>query len=379
MSKSVVLILATASLAVLPMGCKKAPPVTLSAEAAPPAVFPGEPVTVTATAGSLSTKKKNSVIYSWSGDGVTGNGTTATVATASLSTGTHSVKADVKEGKPGKEGLKPGQSAEATASFTVKEFEPPTISCMASPTTIKPGETSTVTSTGMSPQNRPLTYTYTASAGMVSGSGPSATFSSTGAPTGTVSITCSVADDKSHTATANTNVTILAPYVPPVLHSEELSPLAFEAGKNEQSSARVNNEVKAILDGVALTLQKQPDAKVVIVGEVTVAEKAAAEKLAAKMAKHSHKKAAAMPEDLAAQRAVNTKDYLVKEKGIDPSRISVAEGTKDEQKVEIYLVPAGANFNADVHDVTPVDESMVKPQVRKPMAAAHHHHAKKAM
>jgi len=182
MSKSVVLILATASLAVLPMGCKKAPPVTLSAEAAPPAVFPGEPVTVTATAGSLSTKKKNSVIYSWSGDGVTGNGTTATVATASLSTGTHSVKADVKEGKPGKEGLKPGQSAEATASFTVKEFEPPTISCMASPTTIKPGETSTVTSTGMSPQNRPLTYTYTASAGMVSGSGPSATFSSTGAP-----------------------------------------------------------------------------------------------------------------------------------------------------------------------------------------------------
>jgi hypothetical protein len=43
-------------------------------------------------------------------------------------------------------------------------------------------------------------------------------------------------------------------------------------------------------------------------------------------------------------------------------------------------VPAGANFNADVHDVTPVDESAVKPQVRKPMPVAHHHHhAKKAM
>jgi outer membrane protein OmpA-like peptidoglycan-associated protein len=378
-SKSVGLFLATASLAVLPMGCKKAPPVTLSAAAAPPAVYPGEPVTVTATAGSLSTKKKNSVIYSWSGDGVTGNGTTATVATAALATGTHTVKADVKEGKAGKEGLKPGQSAEATASFTVKEFEPPTISCMASPTTIKPGETSNVTSTGMSPQNRPLTYTYSASAGMVSGSGATATFSSTGAPTGTVSITCNVADDKNHTATASTNVTILAPYVPPVLHTEELSPLAFEAGKNEKSSARVSNEVKAILDGVALTLQKQPDAKVVIVGESTAAEKEAAEKLAKKMAKHSHKKAAMPAEDLAAQRAVNTKDYLVKEKGIDPSRISVAEGTKDEQKVEIFLVPAGANFSADVHDVTTVDESVVKPQVRKPMPAKHHHHAKKAM
>jgi hypothetical protein len=347
------------------------PPVTLALAVSPASVFPGETVSATATPGSLDPKLN--AIYGWTGTGVTGNGTSATIATAALAPGTYTVKAEVKEGKPGKEGLKPGQAAEASASFTVKAWEPPTISCSAAPTTIKPGETSTVSAMAVSPQNRPLTYSYSATAGMVSGNGATATFSSTGAPTGTVSITCNVADDKDHTATATTNVTILAPYVPPVLHSEELSPLAFEAGKNEQSSARVNNEVKAILDGVALTMQKQPDAKVVIVGESTATEKTAADKLA----KRSHKKGA-KPEDLAAQRAVNTKDYLVKEKGIDPSRISVAEGTKDEQKVEIYLVPAGANFSADVHDVTPVDESAVKPQVRKALPAAHHH-AKKAM
>jgi hypothetical protein len=41
--------------------------------------------------------------------GVTGNGTTATVATAALAPGTYTVKCGVKEGKSGKEGLKPWQ------------------------------------------------------------------------------------------------------------------------------------------------------------------------------------------------------------------------------------------------------------------------------
>ena len=76
--------------------------------------------------------------------------------------------------------------------------------------------------------------------------------------------------------------------------------------------------------------------------------------------------------DLAAERAVNTKEYLVTEKGIDASRVSVATGTADGQKVEDYLVPSGATFSNDVSGTTPVDESAVKPQVRKPLAEKHH-------
>src|SRR5208283_4200585 len=86
------------------------PPVTLACSASPTTVFPGDPVTVTATAGSLDPKLN--VIYSWSGEGVTGNGTTATVATASLAPGNYTVKCGVKEGKHGKEGLKPWQTAD---------------------------------------------------------------------------------------------------------------------------------------------------------------------------------------------------------------------------------------------------------------------------
>jgi len=330
--------------------------VTLACSVNPTSIFPGDPVTVTATADALNPKL--TAVYTWTGTGVTGNGTTATVATASLAAGSYTVKAEVKEGP------KPGQSADCSASFTVKAYEPPTISCSANPSTIKPGESSTVTASGVSPQNRPLTYTYSAAAGSINGSGTTAAFSSTGAPTGPVNITCNVADDKGQTASANTTVTITAPYVAPAPHTSSLCSITFD--KDKKRPARVDNDAKACLDEVALGLQKQTDATAVVVGNATAAEKAPPK----------HAKKHAKMEDLAAQRAVNTKDYLVTEKGIDASRISVATGTGDEQKVEDYLVPSGATFTADVMGTTPVDESMVKPQARKALApAAHHAHA----
>jgi len=361
--KSVFLILAAASFVFIPMGCKKAPPVTLTAAANPPAIFAGEPVTVTATPGSLDTNKKNHVVYSWSGTGVTGTGTSATVATADLAPGTYTVKAEVKEGKTGKEGLKPGQTADASASFTVKPFDPPTLSCAASPTDLKPGDTSTVTATGVSPQNRPLTYSYSAASGSVTGSGATAAFNSAGAPTGTVAITCNVADDKGHTATASTSVTITAPYVAPPPHTQALASVNFE--KDTKRPERVDNEAKAVLDEIALELQKQPDAKLVVVGEASAKEQAKTAKQKAFAMKHKHAKV----EDFAAERAVDVKDYLVTEKGIDASRISAAIGTTDSETVENYLVPSGATFTADVQGTTPVDETMVKPQPRKPLPA----------
>jgi hypothetical protein len=340
-------------------------PITLACVASPSSIFPGDPVTVTAAAGGLNPKLN--VIYSFSGTGVTSSGTTATVATASLASGSYSVQCAVKEGKPGREGMKPWESAESSASFTVKSYEPPTVSCTASPDTIKPGDTSTINTTGMSPQNRPLTYTYTASAGAITGSGNSAVFSSTGAPTGTIGVTCNVADDKGQTATASTSVTISAPPLPPLPHAQVMCSISFE--RDAKRPVRVDNEAKACLDQIAVQLQSQTDATAVIVGDSTGAEKAAA-----------RSRNSASPEDLAAQRAVNTKDYLVTEKGIDASRISVATASTDDQKVADYLVPSGANFAADVAGTTPVDESAVKAQPRKALGSVRrrHHRERKA-
>jgi hypothetical protein len=178
-----------------------------------------------------------------------------------------------------------------------------------------------------------------------------------------VAITCNVSDDKGQTATAPTSVIISAPYMAPVAHSEALCSITFDNDKNRP--ARVDNEAKACLDEVALALQKQSDAKAVVVGNATGAEMPM---------KKGHKHA--MAENLAAQRAVNTKNYLVTEKGIDAARISVATGTADGNKVEDYLVPSGANFTADVTGTTPVDETMVKPQMRMAEKHAAKKHAK---
>ena len=364
--KSVLLVLALACFALVPMGCKKAPPITLACNASAPTVYPGDPLTVTATAGSVDTNKKNNVIYSWSGDGVTGNGTSATVNTASLAPGSYTAKADVKEGKKGKEGLKPGQSAECSAEYAVKQFEPPTISCSASPSTIKPGDSATVTAVGVSPQNRPLTYNYTATAGTVTGSGTTAEYASAGAPTGAVGITCGVSDDKNQMASASTTVTILAPPPPPPApKTQALCSTSFS--NDPRRPLRVDNEAKACLDQVALDLKQQADAKAVVVGESDADENAKTAKEQKYAAKHKH----ATVDEFAAQRAVNAKDYLVTEQGIDASRISVATGTTDGQTEENYLVPAGATFSSDVSGTTPVDETVVKPQVRKPLAERH--------
>jgi hypothetical protein len=72
------------------------PPVTLTCAASTTAaIFPGDPMSITATAGSLN--PKDSASYTWSGTGVTGNGNTATVATGSLAPGNYTVKATIVE------------------------------------------------------------------------------------------------------------------------------------------------------------------------------------------------------------------------------------------------------------------------------------------
>jgi outer membrane protein OmpA-like peptidoglycan-associated protein len=330
------------------------PPLALACTASPVSIYPGDPVTVTATTAELDPKLN--AIYSWSGTGVSGTGTTVTVATGSLAPGTYTVKGEVKEGKPGKEGLKVGQTANCSALFTVKAYEPPTVSCTANPMSIHPGDTSTVTALGVSPQNRPLTYSYSVVAGTINGSGTTATYNSTGAPTGAVGITCNVADDKGGTASNGTTVTIVPIPVPPLPHASALCSIQFD--KDKLRPTRVDNEAKACLDQVTDALKNDPTATVVVVGESTAVEKTP------KKGKH-----AKAPEEFAAERAVNTKDYLVNEEqsGIDASRIFVRTGTGDSKSVEDYLVPAGATFDNDVPGTTAPDVSAIKTVTRKPI------------
>jgi outer membrane protein OmpA-like peptidoglycan-associated protein len=257
-------------------------PVALACSVNPVSIFPGDPVTVTATAENLDPKLH--VIYSWSGEAVMGDGTTVTVATVTLAPGIHTVNGKVSEGKGEKIGLKPGEVANCSASFTVKAFEPPTISCSASPNNIKPDESSTVTATGVSPQNRPLTYSYSAQSGSISGNGATATYSSTGAPAGPVGITCNVTDDKGNSAAAVASVTIAPAPAPPLPSPEQIrleARLALHSVFFPTAQPRAEHPERGLLESQQQTLKTlaedfkgylaiKPEAHLILTGHADV-------------------------------------------------------------------------------------------------------------
>jgi hypothetical protein len=332
------------------------PPVTYSCSVAPTTGYPGDPITATGTPLNLNPKK--TATYSWTSTGgtISGTSSTANIDTKSAAPGTYTVTGHVTEG------AKPGQSADCTAQFTIKPFDPPTMnSCSANPSTVDSGGSSTITASATSPQNRPLTYSYSATAGSVSGTIPTATLTAPSVAAGSnssVTVTCNVVDDLGKSDSKTATVTVNGPPLPPpppAPTASSLCSVSFERDKARPE--RVDNEAKACLDDVALALQRSSDAKLSLVGN----EDAKEQKVDARLAKLKHNKKPAA----AAARAVNTKDYLVTDKGIDPSRIVLYTGTDDAQTVTTTLVPAGAT-NPVASD-TPVDESAVKavPRTKK--------------
>jgi hypothetical protein len=326
-------------------------------------IYPGDPVTVTGTATDLAPKKN--ATYKWTSDSgaVAGDSNVASIDTKTVAAGTYTVKGHVEQGP------KPGQFADCTATFVVKAFEPPTISCSASPTTVNAGDPSTITATGASPQNRPLTYSYSSTAGSISGNTATATLATTGAAPGTsITVTCNVVDDKGQTASGTTTVTLNAPPPPPAPVTSSLCAITFD--KDKARPTRVDNEAKACLDDIALSEQRDTTAKLAVVGSSEPVKV---------VGRHTPKKddlAAKATDKRAQERAVNTKAYLVTEKGLDGSNISVYTGTAGTNSVATTLIPAGATL--DTTGLTPVDESVVKPVARKQLGVAHHHHKKAA-
>jgi hypothetical protein len=333
------------------------PPVTYSCTVSPTSGYPGDPITVTGTAMNLNPKKTPTYTWTSTGGVISGTSNVANIDTKTAAPGTYTVTGHVTEGP------KPGQSADCSGQFTINAFQPPTISCSANPSTVDSGGSSTITANAVSPQNRPLSYSYSSTAGSATGTTSTATLTvptiAPGGANSTVTVTCNTVDDKGNTASATTSVSVIAPPAPPpppAPVASSLCSVSFE--RDAKRPTRVDNEAKACLDDVALALQRSSDAKLALVGNEDAKEQAHDAKLATM--KRNKK-----PAD-AALRVVNTKDYLVTEKGIDPSRIMVYTGTDDAQTVTTSLIPAGAT-NPAASD-TPVDESAVKAVPRTPPA-----------
>lgn len=322
-------------------GAPPLPPMTMSCAAATPAaVLAGEPVSVSANVTNVPPKK--TLTYEWSSTGgkVTGKETTANIDTTGLQPGNYTVTAKAIDPKPAKN----QGPLNCTANFTVNEppKHPPTAQCSANPTTVQAGNASTINVTAGNPDNRTLTYNYTTSAGRVSGNGATATLDTAGASAGPITVTATVTDDRGLSASCNASVNVEVPPPPP--QASKINECQFP---NKMKPSRVDNTCKAVLDEVALRLQREADAKLVIVGHGDPANKK-------KM------------EQYAAERALNSKDYLTggeAKQGIDPTRIEVRTGDNTGSTADYWLVPSGANFTEQ--GTTPVDESKMKQPVKK--------------
>jgi outer membrane protein OmpA-like peptidoglycan-associated protein len=315
-------------------------------------VMQGEPVTATVQTSNFN--PKHPLTYNWSANGgnVSGKDTTATIDTKGVAGGNYTVTARVTDPKMKKNG-----EATCTANYTVKEppKNPPTMSCTASPTSLQTGGTSTITCTCTSPDGVPVNVAgWSATGGTVSGSGNTATLNTAGASPGQITVSATCTDSRGLTANSSAQVTVENPPPPPPKASK-LSQCDFP---NTKKPWRVDNTCKAILDDVALRMQQEPDAKLVIVGNADPSEKR---------------------KNLAAERAVDSKAYLSggeAKQAIDASRIETRTGNGGTKTAEYWVVPAGATF--DSTGTEPVDETKVKAIPDHPAAAAKKKPAKKA-
>ena len=319
-------------------GGKPPVPPTASCSVSPNEVWSGDPVTATIT--TLNFNPKHTVSYAWttSGGKISGTSTTGNVDTTGLTPGSYTVKGTATDQKEKKNNI-----ASCEASFTVKQPHPPVADCSANPTTVKAGEASTLTVNASSPDNFPLTYAWSASAGHVNGTGTNVSLDTAGAPEGApITATATVTDSRGLSTTCNAPVNVLAPAVT-VSEVQEVGECKF---MDERRPARVDNTCKAILDDVALRIQHEPNGKFVIVG-------------------YTDEQESVTETQLGAQRAVNMKYYLVNGEGgsqIDATRIDVrTSGTVKEKGAKIYFVPSGLTFT---QESVAVDETQVKGQAR---------------
>jgi hypothetical protein len=328
-------------------------PVAAACSVQPAEVMVGEPVHASVVASNFN--PKHTLTYTWASNAgkIVGNDAGATIDTTGVAGGSYTTTATVTDPKATKNNV-----ASCTANFTVKELpkNAPQISCSANPSMVQAGTPATITCTCTSPDNVPVTVGgWTASGGSISGSGNSAILNTTGASSGPITINATCTDSRGLTASTSSSVTVENP--PPA------PPQAVKVNEcqypNLKKPWRVDNTCKAELDDVALKLQQDPDAKLVVVGNADPAEKR---------------------KNLAGERGLNVKAYISggeAKQNIDPSRIEARTGSAGTANSEQWIVPAGATF-PEASTTTPVDEMKVKAVPDHPKPVAKKKAAKKA-
>jgi hypothetical protein len=328
-------------------------PVTASCSASPTEVWSGDPVSVTVNGANFN--PKHTVTYAWSGNGGKLSSTssqTATVDTAGLAPGNYSFNGTVTDPKE-----KKNNTATCTANFTIKQPQPPQVSCSASPATIAINEPATVTMQASDPQGWPMTYSWSNSGGTLSGTGTSVTVTATNADAGNTITVTGTATDARANLTASCTASVTVPAVQKCTMIEDWGECTFE--KNPKKPWRVDNDCKDTLDKLSLRLQQMPNGKLDIVG-------------------YTNQEESVNEQTLGSQRSVNVKYYLTTDgpNKVDAGRVQPRQGATKGQATHFYFVPEGNMCGGQVEEGTTVDETAVQPQSRNAAAPKMKHKRK---
>jgi len=260
-----------------------APPVAPAATCSvqPSEVMVGEPITATATAGNFN--PKHAVTYSWSANGgqIAGKDTTAQIDTTNAAPGSYTVTAHVTDARE-----KRNNEASCSANFTVRPLppkNPPTISLSASPTSLPAGGTANLSANCTSPDGVPVTVSsWTSNGGTVTGTGSSATLSTTGAAPGSITVGATCIDTRGLTGQGSTQVIVENPPPPPnpeiqvlearlALHSIYF-PTAMPPVKNPNAGllASQRQTLVALAADFKKYLESKPDAHLILEGHADV-------------------------------------------------------------------------------------------------------------
>jgi hypothetical protein len=306
---------------------EKPPPVnhppTISCSADKNMVYEGSGDMVTITCNA-SDPDNDPLTYTWSSTGgqIDGNGPQVRWLSAGTKVGSYTATAKVDDGRGG------FASSGVDIRVEPKPYHPPTIACSTDRSSVFAGERVHITTNANSPDGLPLTYTWRTNGGQIVGSGAAVDLDTTGLAPGNYSATARVDDGRGG---ADCSSTIEVKAVPPPPQASKISDCAF----GKPLSTRIDNVCKRILDDVALRLQNEPRANVVIIGYSDPKESQPGRR-------------GGGADKIAGDRATNAVKYLG-EKGIDASRTSTRTGSgqagaTDNRRIDVIFVPDGATY-----------------------------------
>jgi outer membrane protein OmpA-like peptidoglycan-associated protein len=178
------------------------PPVA-ACSASPVSVFAGSSDTIAVHVNASDPDNDPlTYIYTATGGAVDGSGPDARWNAGSATPGSYTITAQVSDGKGGT------ASCATDVKVDPRPNRPPTASLSVERSPILPGEHTGITCTGSDPDGDPLTYSYSASGGQVTGTGANASFDATGLQPGTYTVKCTVNDGRGGTADASGNVEV---------------------------------------------------------------------------------------------------------------------------------------------------------------------------